>query len=158
MSTTKWPTATHPDGPPAALGRRGPLQIMFISLLLTLIAAGAAAYSHGSRYALIGHNTALSAPAQPIGVTETHSEAAPAHPEARTVLAQAGHLPDQNTGEKRYCERRPAPRSEPAPLLTGAVNPPDLPPRTPQTGAHAPALPGPEPQESRLITLSVSRT
>lgn len=158
MSTTKWPTVTRPDGPPAALGRPGPLQIMFISLLVTLIAAGAAAYSHGSRYALIGHDTALSAPAQPIGFTETHSEAAPAHPEARTALAQAGHLPDQSTGEKRCCERRPAPRSEPAPLLTGAVNPPVLPPRPSQAGAHAPALPGPDLQASRLITLSVSRT
>lgn len=158
MSTTKWPTATRPDGPPAAIGRPGPLQITFISLLLTLIAAGAASYYHGSRYALIGHDTALSAPAQPIGVTETHSEVAPAHPEARTALAQAGHLPDQNTEEKRCCERRPAPRSEPPPLLAWAVNPPDLPPRAPQTGAHAPALPGPELRASRLITLSVSRT
>lgn len=158
MSTTKWPTATASHRPPAASGRPGPLQIAFISLLLTLLAAGAASYSHGSRYALTGHDTPISAPAQPIGVTDTHSEAAPAHPEARTALAQAGHLPDQNTGEKRCCERRPAPRSEPAPLLAWAVNPPDLPPRAPQTGAHAPALPGPELRMSKLITLSVSRT
>ncbi|TDL37349.1 hypothetical protein [Arthrobacter nitrophenolicus] len=115
------------------------LRSILVCTLLVLLVAGAASYTHGSRYALVGHGPFLTAPAPPADSGLTLTEEPPlqatspgqgAPPPsglpAVPVSHQAGPLLDPESVERDCCERRQAPRGEPAPLRTGAVNVPSV--------------------------------
>lgn len=158
MSTRKWPAATHPLASTDALRRGGPLRIVFVSLLLALLVASAAAYTHGTRYALIGHNTPESAP-NPVSLVSAPQHATPsADPDALPAPAQARNTTDWETGQNGCCERRPAPRSEPAPLRTDAAGPSATAPRNQASGVVQHAPPEPDLPTLTVVSLSVSRT
>jgi hypothetical protein len=137
-------------------------------MLLALLVAGAASYAHGSRYALVGHGPFLSAPAETAGsgLTEApppqatsagQGDAASSASALVPVTHYAG-LPDPESVERDCCERRQAPRGEPAPLRTGAVDAPSLLLR--EDGGEVLSLAPSQPDLPALtvIQLSVSRT
>ena len=128
------------------LSRHTPPRSVLSWLLLLALVAGAAAYTQGSRYALVP------------GVSSTHSTA--------VDQANAGTGPSftqfhgSAAPQPECCERRHAPRSEPAPLRTSALDPPVLAPRPSSADGIQPAASPPEPELPALtvIQLSISRT
>lgn len=149
------------------LRSRVSLRTAFVWLLLTLLLAGAASYTHGSRYAIVpGHGPVQTPDHQ--GRQEVPSQAEPAASPAHTLLstpqstgAVHGAGPSQGTKdvERDCCQRRHAPRGEPAPIRTGDLDPPTV--AYPQPGDAL--LSGAEPPESYLpaltvVELSISRT
>ncbi|MGG6380092.1 hypothetical protein [Paenarthrobacter sp. NEAU-H11] len=156
-----------PEIPRSALSLRS----VFVWLLLALLVAGAASHTYGSRYAIVGHGTMQPASGQAAGLEG--DEAAPPLPAASatshdmpTPAAQVVHTVQQavplaapESMERECCERRHAPRSGPAPLRTGAVDPPSLVHRVPGVCLRASVNP-PEPDLPALsmVELSVSRT
>lgn len=143
------------------------LRGVFVWLLLALLLTGAASYTHGSRYALVpGHGSFQSAVEQ--GVEAVPPQAAPAASPAETsasalqavrAVHQAGLFVEPEEVEKDCCERRPAPRSEPASVRTGAVDPSSLTCRLPGDGVLSSIVP-PVPVLPALtvVKLSISRT
>lgn len=139
---------------------------MFLWLLLALLLAGAASYTHGSRYAIVP----VHVPVQSAGVQATGAEplqavfaAIPAGNsswEQRAVRAvhHAGPFADADTLEKDSCERRQAPRSEPSPLRTGAVDPPATTHRNSLAGPRSVIPLEPDLPALSVIDLSISRT
>lgn len=143
------------------------LRGVFVWLLLALLLTGAASYSHGSRYALVpGHSSFQSAGEQGVSAVPPQAEpaASPADTSASASQAvravhQAGPFVEPEEVEKDCCERRPAPRSEPAPVRTGAVDPPSLTYRLPGDGILSSVVP-PQPDlpAPTVVKLSISRT
>ena len=141
-----------------------PVRGIFVWLLLALLLAAAASYSHGSRYALVpGHSSFPSVEKQ--GVEAMPPETAASHDRAsssasRVVnVVEAGPSVEPEALEQECCERRLAPRSEPSPVRTGAVDPPSLTHREPGGGTLSSVAP-PEPDLPALtvVQLSISRT
>ncbi len=123
-------------GSPARVMLRGfvSLRGAFVWLLLALLIAGAASYTSGSRYALVPGDS-------------------------QAVVHEAVPSAEPDELEQDCCERNKAPRGEPAPVRTGAVDPPVLVHRHLGDGTGARALP-PEPELPSLtvVDLSISRT
>lgn len=161
---------------PGTLRRLVSSRSALVWLLLVLLLAGAASYTHGSRYALVGHSPfqsvgAQSAGAQLVSLVGIQDVAPPAGTslgpgdtpasasQAIRAIHQAGLFVDPESVERDCCERRQAPRSEPAPLRTGAVDPPSVLQRHPSdAGLSNPVPPGPELQALTVVQLSISRT
>lgn len=162
--------ATLNRAPEGMLRRPVRVRSLLVCLLLVLLVAGAASYTHGSRYALVGHGPFLTAPLQPAGSGPALTEVPPP-PAAIPCLVtpssdspivpvqhHAGPAPDPDSMERDQCERRPAPRGEPAPLRTGAVDAPLL-LLYEEYGAGLSAVPSePDLPTLTVIELSVSRT
>lgn len=144
------------------------LRSPFVWLLLALVLAGAASYIHGSRYAIVpGHTAFPSVAVQDVGAVPSPAETAaspagsssPSVSWALRVVHEAGPFVDPETLEKDGCERRQAPRSEPAPLRTGAVDPPSIIHRLPGDGILSRVVPpGPDLPALTVVKLSISRT
>lgn len=163
--------ATPFCSPQGMLRRLGLLRSALACILLALLVAGAASYTHGSRYALVGHGPFLAAPPQVpasfAALTEETPEAADL-PAGETVPASdaagvpvthyAGPQPDSESLERDCCERRLAPRGEPVPLRTGAVDAPFSSPQQVSGEVSALAPRAPDLSALTVIQLSVSRT
>ena len=149
----------------------GSLRSAFVWILLTLLLVGAASYTHGSRYALVGHSPFQAVGAPSAGPEGVEAVAAPAvispgpggtqasASQAVRAVHQAGPFVDPESMERECCERRPAPRGEPAPLRTGAVDPPALLQWRPGESVLSSMVP-PQPNLPALtvVQLSISRT
>ena len=143
------------------------LRGVFVWLLLALLLTGAASYTHGSRYALVpGHGSLQSAgesgvDAAPPQVQHAAGSADASASASQGVRAvhQAGPFVEPEEAEKDCCERRPAPRSEPVPVRTGAVDPPSLICRLPGDGIPSSFVPpAPDLPALTVVKLSISRT
>ncbi|MDR6790914.1 hypothetical protein J2X12_000659 [Pseudarthrobacter oxydans] len=142
------------------------LRGVFVWLLLVLLIAGAASYTSGSRYALVpGHSPVQSAGGQTAGHVPLRAiaDAGPAAPSASAaqsvrVVHEAGPSAEP-AGLENEGERIKAPRGEPVPVRTGAVDPPSLIQRLPGGSLHSHDVP-PEPELPALtvVELSISRT
>lgn len=148
---------------PGTLRRLRWLRSLFLWPLMVLLLAGAASYTHGSRYALVHGQPAAQVlqvlqvpPQEQPGVARNSS--LPAAAEA-TVVHKATQFVAGQAMEKDDCERRQAPRGEPAPLKTGTVDPPSLSRPHPLEGETSGLAP-PEPELPALtvVALSISRT
>lgn len=135
------------------LRRVGMLRSHLVWILAVLLLAGAASYSHGSRYAIVGHGYSQSAAAESVAAEATGQAV------GQAGGPSAGPSSDPESMEDKCCERRKAPRSEPVPLRTGAVDPPSLLHGQPGPAILAGNLP-PEPDLPALtvVQLSISRT
>lgn len=142
------------------------LRSVFVWLLLALLVAGAASYTHGSRYAIVPiHGPVQSTEERAAGGVPLQTET-PASPADTSVSAlqtrgvhQAGPAAGTEEVEKDCCERRHAPRSQPAPVRNGAVDPPSLTGQQPgdrMTSAAVPQEPGLP--ALTVVKLSISRT
>ena len=147
------------------------LRSAFVWLVLILLLAGAASYNHGSRYALVGHRPIQSVASQ--SVVPGRVEAAVAPREAASAQGDAATSASRMVRAvhqvSRYvypesmapgcCERRPAPRSEPAQLGMAAVEPPVVLQWQPGDGVCTGIVPA-EPKLPALtaLQLSISRT
>ena len=149
------------------LRRVSVLRSHLVWILAVLLLAGAASYSQGSRYAIVGHGYSQSA-----GAEQGAQAAAQAVAQAAETVGQAvgqatgqaagpsaNQSSDRESVEDGCCERRQAPRSEPVPLRTGAVEPPSLLHSHPGPAVLSGILP-PEPDLPALtvVQLSISRT
>ena len=145
---------------------RVPLRGVFVWLLLALLLAGAASYTHGSRYALVpghspfqsvGEQAVEAVPAEPDNAASPAGTSASASQAVRVVVA--GPSVEPEALEKDCCQRRQAPRSEPAPVRTGAVDQPSLTYRQPAGGILSSVVPpGPDLAALTVVDLSISRT
>ena len=142
------------------------LRSVFVWLLLALLLTGAASYTHGSRYAIVpGHGPVHSAGEQGVQGVPPQAENAtsPAFTSASASQAirvvEAGLFVEPEELEKDCCERRQAPRSEPAPVRTGAVDPPFLTHRQSGEGILSSVVPpAPDLPALTVVKLSISRT
>ena len=142
------------------------LRSVFVWVLLVLLVAGAASYTAGSRYALVpGYSPVQSAGGQAVGdlPPQAATAAGPAEPSASAsqsvrVIHEAGPSAEP-AGLENEGERKKAPRGEPVPVRTGAVDPPSLVQRLPGGSLHSSDIP-PEPELPALtvVDLSISRT
>lgn len=143
----------------------------FVCALLVLLVAGAASYTHGSRYALVGHGPFLAAAGQSTDLNgqaaaprsaatvAAPGDAPPSESRAVAVVQQASSCTDPESLERDCCGRRHAPRCEPAPLRTGAVDPPATLRRDDGDEVLGHGMPGePDLPSLTVIQLSVSRT
>ena len=134
---------------------RCPVQLRghLVWILAVLLLVGAASYSHGSRYAIVGHGYSQSAAAESVAAEATGQAVGPA------AGPSANQPSDRESVEDGCCERRQAPRSEPVPLRTGAVEPPSLLHSQPGPAVLSGILPA-EPGLPALtvVQLSISRT
>ncbi|MFJ6284356.1 hypothetical protein [Pseudarthrobacter oxydans] len=142
------------------VGLRG----VFVWLLLVLLIAGAASYTAGTRYALVPGHSAVQG-----GQTAGHvplraiADAGPAAPSASAaqsvrVVHEAGPSAEP-AGLENEGERIKAPRGEPVPVRTGAVDPPSLIQRLPGSPLHSSDVPRePELPALTVVDLSISRT
>lgn len=142
------------------------LRSVFVWLLLALLVAGAASYTHGSRYAIVpSQGPVQSMGGQAVAEVPLQAEtaASPTETSASALqtrgVVQAAPTAGTEEVEKDCCERRQAPRSEPAPVRTGAVDPPSLTGQQPGDRMLSGVVP-PEPDLAALtvIKLSISRT
>lgn len=134
-------------------------------LLLSLLLAGAASYTHGSRYAIVpGHGPFQSVaeqrldPVPPQGDVASSRDTSSSGSQIVRAVHEVGPVLD--TGTLEHCERRQSPRSEPAPLRTGAVDPPSL-TRWQQPGDgifFSVRRPAPDLPALTVVELSISRT
>jgi hypothetical protein len=143
------------------------LRSLFVWFLLTLLLTGAASYTHGSRYAIVpGHGPVLTAD-DPVS-QEVLPQAAPAASSADTSPSTsqstgAEHRATPSLGteevEKDCCQRRHAPRGEPSPVRTGAVDPPSVAYQQPgDVLLNGAAPPEPDLPALTVVELSISRT
>lgn len=140
------------------------LRGVFVWLLLVLLIAGAASYTSGSRYALVpGHSPVQGGQAAGDVPLQAIADAGPAAPSASAaqsvrVVPEAGPSAEP-AGLENEGERIKAPRGEPVPVRTGAVDPPSLIQRLPGGSLHSHDVP-PEPELPALtvVELSISRT
>ncbi|WP_406636570.1 hypothetical protein [Pseudarthrobacter quantipunctorum] len=135
-------------------------------LLLVLLIAGAASYTAGTRYALVpGYGPVQSADGQAAGGAPPQAEAvasqaepAASAPHSVRVIHEAGPSAEP-AGLEREGERSKAPRGEPVPVRTGAVDPPSLIQRLPGGTLHSTHVPAePELPALTVVDLSISRT
>ena len=151
--------------PPGVLRCPVSLRSVFVWVLLALLLAGAASYTYGSRYAIVpSHGPVQSMGGQAFEKMPPQAETAASPGEKSAlqttgVVHQAGPAAGTEDVEKDCCERRQAPRSEPAPIRTGAVDPPSVTSQQHGDGVISGAVP-PEPDLPALtvIRLSISRT
>lgn len=138
----------------------------FVWLLLALLIAGAASYTSGSRYALVpGYGPVQSADAQategvpPQAATSAgQAETSASAPQSVRIIHEAGPSAEP-AGLERDGERNKAPRGEPVPVRTGAVDPPSLVQWLPGSTLHASDVPRePELPALSVVDLSISRT
>lgn len=146
------------------------LRSAFVCLLAVLLLAGAASYTYGSRYDIVGHSPFQSVGPESPGPEGVEAEVPPAAStpgpghrasasQAVRAVHQAGPFVDSESMERECCERRQAPRGEPAPLRTGPVDPPALLQWQLGDGVLSSIVP-PEPDLPALtvVQLSISRT
>lgn len=140
------------------------LRGVFVWLLLVLLIAGAASYTAGTRYGLVpGHSPAQGGQTAGHVTLRAIADAVPAAPSASAaqsvrVVHEAG--PSAEPAElENEGQRIKAPRGEPVPVRTGAVDPPSLIQRLPGGSLHSSGVP-PEPELPALtvVELSISRT
>jgi hypothetical protein len=139
------------------------LRGVFVWLLLVLLIAGAASYTAGTRYALVpGHSPVLGGQTAGDVPLRAIADADPAAPSASAaqsvrVVHEAGPSAEP-AGLENDGERIKAPRGEPVPVRTGAVDPPSL-IQLPGGSLHSHDVP-PEPELPALtvVELSISRT
>ena len=134
-------------------------------LLLSLVWAGAASYAHGSRYAVVpGHGPFHPVaeqrldPVPPQGDVASSGDISSSVSQIVRAVHEAGPVLD--TGALKHCERLRSPRSEPAPLRTGAIDPPSL-TRWQQPGGgifFGVRPPPPDLPALTVVELSISRT
>lgn len=144
-----------------------PLRSLFVWFLLTLLLTGAASYSHGSRYAIVPGYGPVQA-ADDLVPKEVPPEAEPAASPADASISTSQsaarvHLAAPSVGteevEKDCCQRRHAPRGEPAPLRTGALDPPSVTYQQPGDALlNGAAPPEPDLPVLTVVELSISRT
>ncbi|WP_440159126.1 hypothetical protein [Arthrobacter sp. SAFR-014] len=140
-------------------------------VLLVLLLAGAASYTHGSRYAIVGQSPFQTVAAQSAGTGWVETVARPAADlplpggapasasQAVRAVQQAGQVVDPESVERDCCGRRHAPRGEPAPLRTRAVDPPSLLQWLPGDAGLSRGVPqGPDLPALTVLQLSISRT
>lgn len=137
------------------------LRSIFLWLLLALLLTGAASYTNGSRYAIVpAHSPVQSVGVQGTGAVPLQAESA-AIPAGNSAWEQRAVRAVHHAGPCADPEalERQAPRSEPSPLRTGAVDPPTLTYRQTGGGMFFSDIP-PEPDLPALtvIELSISRT
>ncbi|WP_258803165.1 hypothetical protein [Pseudarthrobacter sp. NS4] len=144
------------------------LRSVFVWVLVAVLVAGAASYTHGSRYKLVGHGPFQPAAAQSAGPAAVPPPAEAAVGAGETSLPASGAVravhqavpyaePEELEGD--CCERRQAPRSEPAPVRTGAVDPPSSLHRQPGDAVLFGAVPAaPDLPSLSVVQLSISRT
>lgn len=149
---------------------RCPLSLrgVFVWILLSLLLAGAASYTHGSRYAIVPGDNPFQVvgehglePVPPPGEAATSSgDPSASVSEIVRVVHEIGPFVDPESLPKDLCERRQAPRSEPAPLRTWAVDRPSLTHRQqPGEGIFSSVLPpAPDLPALTVVELSISRT
>lgn len=160
MAALNWASPRMPRSPVS-------LRSLFVWLLLTLLLTGAASYTSGSRYAIVPEYCPVQAAGNLV------SKEVPPHAKGAASPADSSLSASQSTGavhraapslgteevEKDCCQRRHAPRGEPASMRTGAVDPPSVtyqPPGdamlndTPPPDLDLPAL--------IVVALSISRT
>lgn len=136
---------------------RFPLRSSLLWLLAVLLVTGAASYSHGTRYAITGHGYF---PATETAAAQTSASESAATRSASAVqdLAQ-DCIAGSATREADGCGRPPAPRSEPAPLRTGVVDPPaSLHRFLGDAYLFSPDPRGPDLPALTAVQLSISRT
>ena len=138
---------------PGMLRRVVVLRGHLVWILAVLLLVGAASYSHGSRYAIVGHGYSQSAAAESVAAEATGQAV------GQAAGPSANQPSDRESVEDGCCERRQAPRSEPVPLRTGAVEPPSLLHSQPGPAVLSGILPA-EPGLPALtvVQLSISRT
>ena len=144
------------------------LRGIFVWLLLSLLLAGAASYTHGSRYAIVpGHGSFQAVGEQGLESVPLRGEAAASSGDLSASVSQivrvvheVGPFVDPEALPKDRCERRQSPRSEPAPLRTGAVDPPSLTHRQQPGGGILSIVlpPAPDLPALTVVDLSISRT
>lgn len=142
---------------PDFLRGRFPLRSSLLWLLAVLLVTGAASYSHGTRYAIAGHGYF---PATQTAAPQT-AVAQPTVPDAADVVQDLAPdcIAGSATREADGCGRPPAPRSEPAPLRTGVVDPPASLHRFPGDAyLFSPDPGGPDLPALTVVQLSISRT
>lgn len=143
----------------------------FVWILVALLLVGAASYTYGSRYAVVGHGPLQSVGAQsagpegveavapPVATLPAPGETPASASQAVRAVHQAGVFVDPESVERDCCERRHAPRGEPAPLRTGVVDPPSLLQRLPGDAVLFSADPRrPDLPALTVVQLSISRT
>ena len=153
------------------LRRVGVLRSHLVWILAVLLLAGAASYSQGSRYAIVGHGYSQSAGAEQGAQTAAETVGQATAQAAQAVGQAVGQATGQAAGpsanqpsdresvEDGCCERRQAPRSEPVPLRTGAVEPPSLLHSHPGPAVLSGILPAePDLPPLTVVQLSISRT
>lgn len=153
--------------PPLGILRcRVSLRSSFVWLLLALLIAGAASYTSGSRYALVpGYGPVQSGDGQategmpPQAETSAgQAETTASAPHSVGVVHEAGPSTEP-AGLEREGERNKAPRGEPVPVRTGAVDPPSLIQRLPGGTLHSSDIPRePDLPALSVVDLSISRT
>lgn len=142
------------------------LRRLFVWLLLTLLLTGAASYTHGSRYAIVPGYGPLQT-AGDLDLQEVAPQALPAassaHPSMTTPQSTgtldcaAPHGTEET--EKDCCQRRHAPRGEPAPMRTGVLDPPSVTHHQPgEWVLNGAAPPEPDLPVLTVVELSISRT
>ena len=142
------------------LRRVGVLRSHLVWILAVLLLAGAASYSQGSRYAIVGHGYSQSAGAGQGAQAAAQAVAQAAAQAAGQAAGPSANQPsDRESVEDGCCERRQAPRSEPVPLRTGAVEPPSLLHSQPGPAVLSGILPAePDLPPLTVVQLSISRT
>jgi hypothetical protein len=143
------------------------LRSLFVWLLLTLLLTGAASYTSGSRYAIVpGHGPVQAAddPGPREVPLQAETAASPADtslstPHSTGALHSAGPSRGTEEIEKDCCQRRHAPRGEPAPMRTGALDPPPVTHQQPGDALLNGAAPvEPDLPALSVVELSISRT
>lgn len=133
------------------VSRRSP----FVWVLTLLLILGAASYTQGSRYALIGHSS-VSESTSPGSHGADETNGSRSVPVIHKTSPRFGPTPM----DRECCKSRSAPRGEPAPLRTGGVDPPTFLIGQQAGDEHqsrsVPAEPGP--QRHMIVQLSISRT
>ena len=138
---------------PGMLRRVVVLRGHLVWILAVLLLVGAASYSHGSRYAIVGHGYSQSAAAESVAAEATGQAV------GQAAGPSANQPSDRESVEDGCCERRQAPRSEPVPLRTGAVEPPSLLHSQPGPAVLSGILPAePDLPPLTVVQLSISRT
>ena len=143
---------------------RGP----FVWFLLVLLITGAASYTHGSRYAVVPDygGQVQAADQQGIQDVRPQAESAASPPDTSISATQATRTvyraappPGTEEVERDCCQRRLAPRGEPAPMRISALDPQSLIHNQPGGALlSASAPPAPDLPALTVVKLSISRT
>lgn len=143
------------------------LRSLFVWLLLALLLTGAASYTYGSRYSIVpGYGPVQTA-------DDLGPEGVPPRAEPTASPADTSISTSQSTGalhraapslgteelERDCCQRRHAPRGEPVPIRTGALDPPSVTQQPPGDALlNGTAPPEPDLPTLTVVELSISRT
>lgn len=143
------------------------LRSLFVWLLLTLLLTGAASYTYGSRYAIVPGYGPVQVADDPVP-NEVPPQAEDGASPADTLLStlqstgathHAAPSPGTEEVERDCCQRRHAPRGEPVPMRTGALDPPSVTYQHPGDALpNGTAPPEPDLPALTVVELSISRT